>query len=758
MGMARRWVKICGVLPILLWAGLAGAAEMDLFKGERFQGGPWRIQAETLTYDAANHLYVARGRVGISQADRRITADQAQVDEVTKVATLTGNVVMVMEEDVFTGTKGRFNLATRNGELQDARLFLKRNHFRVAGKLIRRTGDNTYFAEEATVTTCDADRPVWSFSVRKLSVLMEGYATGKGSTFNLGGAPVLYLPFAVLPVMNERQSGFLLPFFGEHKAGGIVIEVPFYWAISNNADATLFQTLLSNRGYMQGVELRRQGHDDAAANVRFFYIDDGKPQQITDHRYWVAGMVNQPLPDDWRLRTTVDRVSDFNYLSDFNFGYMGLNRYSRDLLDTFGRNLEQQEVNTRVSTLQLSRNFSWANFTAYGSYYERVNPADPNVWHRLPGMSLTSLPLPVANMPLVPDLPLYFRMNGSYDYFLQHQGLDGDRLDLHPQFSLQGQPLPALAFSSEAGFRETIFRVDQSVTDIPPEGWLNRQLFDSRVGLSSAWDRDYGRDDGASNYFRHVIRPELTYWNISNYNPQRYPDFYLNDVGWTTRANRNLPVRDGDDPIGGVNALTYGLSNSILWRSLTKEGQANVKDLVWFRLSQSSFFNKDFMGLDGTPQRHHPFSDFLGETEIYPSRQVTLGLDLAVTPYQGGFEQANAKLTILDANRQNFFNVNYVFLEDFAKQINVQTYLNLMQSVKTWITYGHTFQTNKQLENNYGLIFQRQCWGVALSFTDRPDDKRVSAVVFIPGLGEKTNHSPVHFSGTKAKEEAPDYF
>jgi hypothetical protein len=102
--------------------------------------------------------------------------------------------------------------------------------------------------------------------------------------------------------------------------------------------------------------------------------------------------------------------------------------------------------------------------------------------------------------------------------------------------------------------------------------------------------------------------------------------------------------------------------------------------------------------------------------------------------------------------------VNYVFLEDFAKQINVQTYLNLMQSVKTWLTYGHTFQTNKQLENNYGIIFQRQCWGVALSFTDRPDDKRVSAVVFIPGLGEKMNHSPVHFSGTKGKEDAPDYF
>ena len=111
----------------------------------------------------------------------------------------------------------------------------------------------------------------------------------------------------------------------------------------------------------------------------------------------------------------------------------------------------------------------------------------------------------------------------------------------------------------------------------------------------------------------------MTYWNIGNYNPQRYPDFDLNDVGWTTRANRNLPIREGDNPLGRVNALTYGISNSILWRSVNKEGQANVKDLVWFRLSQSSFFNKDSLGLDGTPQPHHPFSDFLAEQRFIPA-------------------------------------------------------------------------------------------------------------------------------------------
>jgi hypothetical protein len=224
------------------------------------------------------------------------------------------------------------------------------------------------------------------------------------------------------------------------------------------------------------------------------------------------------------------------------------------------------------------------------------------------------------------------------------------------------------------------------------------------------------------------------------------------------RANRNLPIRDGDDPIGGVNALTYAISNNVLWRGTNKQGQASVQDFLWLRLSQSSFFNRSSMGLDGTSVRHHPFSDFWGETEIHPVRQIALGMNLGVSPYREGFDRADFKLTLLDYNHQNYISVNYVFINDFAKQINVETYLNLLQSVKTWVTYQHTFETNKQLEKKYGLVLQRQCWGVVLSYTDRPDDKRIGAIVFIPGLGEKMKRSPVRFPDEAKTKEGPDFF
>ena len=753
--MGRNSIIALGYLIFLLSVGSAGAAtEMDLFKGQRFEGGPWKIRADTVTYDAANHIYTAEGKVEIRQGDRRINADQVEVNEATKIARAKGNVVLVLGEDIFTGQEGQFNLATRCGEMTGARLFLTKNHFHVDSPLLRKTGERTYYAEEAKVTTCDADRPVWSFSARNLSVVTEGYATGRDGSFQLAGIPVLYLPLAVLPVMTSRQSGFLMPTYGLHQAGGVVVEAPFFWAINNYSDLTLYQTVFSNRGYMQGGEYRRLGHDEAAAYLRFFYMNDSYApahEGTTNRRFWASGMINQPV-GDWEVRGTLDRVSDSAYLSDFNFGYMGLNKYSRELLMGFGRDLEQEDVNTRVSSLVLARNFSVANFTLYSRYYNKLINSDPNLFNRVPGASLNSVPLGVGG------LPVYLALNSSYNYFYQNHGMNGDRMDFHPNVSLQGQPTPGISFGSRVGFRETLFRVDHAVPDGPPEQIIPRQLFDSRVALAGAWAKDYGRDSDSSYFFRHILRPEVSYTNLPRFDPKRYPQFDPLDQGWVAQVNRNLPVREGDDPVGGVNALTYGFANNVLWRSQNDQGQTTVRDVLWFRLSQTSFYNKSSMGLDGNSEPHHPFSDFWGEMQLYPLRQLVLGSNVGVSPYKEGFDRADLKVTILDSKRQNYINLNYVYIKDFAKQINVETYLNLLSSVKTWVTYGHTFETNNKLERRYGVVLQRECWGIVLSYTDRPGDQRVTFSVFIPGLGERMPRSPVRFPDESKQKDSPDMF
>ncbi len=722
---------------LIFWASLAWAEEAPLFQEERFQGGPWRLRAERVLYDAQSRTYTAEGKVEIVQGERRLTADWAEVNETTKIARLKGNVVLVVGEDIFSGQEGSFNLVTRSGEMLGGRLFLKRNHFRLDSALIRKTGEHAYFAEKATVTTCDADHPAWSFKARKINVVLEGVARGRGTTLRLAGKPVFYSPFLALPVLTKRQSGFLMPNIEFSNASGTVLELPIYWAISNHADATFYQNYLSKRGYMQGVDLRYRGRSDAAGELRFIYLKDGRGDTQFSNRYWVAGMVDQPLGSHINMRLTLDHVSDAAFLERFNFGYLGLSQYSRDLLTNFGRQLEQEEVKTRVSTLVVSGNFPRANLTTFGRSYQKLRPNEAYPFNQAPGAQLTTLTMPVKNLPLMVGL------ESSYGYFLQERGGSGHRLDFHPQAWLQTHLFSLLSFEGRAGFRETVFLVDESDPARQKVSSVSRELFDIKASLASSWFKDYGRGKGGEVY-RHYVRPEVTYWNMPTYDPLRLPYYNPFDWGWVERTSRNLPVRDGENPLGGINTITYGFSSNLLHRRVNAQGQALVQDLFWFRLVQGVFFNNFHMGLDGLPQPHRRFSDFLGEVEIYPFRRLTLGSEVALSPYEEGFTRAKVKFVFFDDVNQKYLNINYLFIKNFANQITVTTYVNLLPSIKTWFTVNHTFLFNNKLERRYGVILQRQCWGLAFSYTDRPDDQRVSFTLIIPSLMGKINRLPVY--------------
>jgi len=735
-GKKTLWVWMWVILS--LGAGSVWAEEVPLFPKQSFAGGPWRLRAKQLVYDAPTRTYTAEGRVEIVQGDRRLTAEWAQVNETTKIVRLKGNVVLVLEGDIFSGQEGTFNLVTRSGEMRGARLFLQRNHFRLDSALIRKTGDHTFYAEEATVTTCDADRPAWSFKTRKMNVVLEGAARGRGNTLRLGGVPVLFTPFLTLPALTKRQSGLLIPNVELSKASGTVLEFPLYWAISNHADATFYQNYLSKRGYMQGVDLRYRGRRDAAGELRFVYLKDGRRDTQVTNRYWAAGMVDQPLTPNLDMRLTLDHVSDSAFLERFNFGYLGISRYSRDLLANFGRQLEPEEVKTRVTTLLVSGNFPWANLTTFGRNYQKLRADEPFPFNQAPGAQLTTLTMPIKNLPLMVGL------ESSYGYFLQEKGGRGHRLDFHPQAWLQTNLFSVLNFEGRAGFRETIFLVDKADPERRKVDTVSRQLYDIKASLASSWYKDYGRGQGTEGEFlRHYLRPEVTYWNMPFYSPQRLPYYKPFDWGWVDRTSRNLPVREGDDPLGGINTVTYGFNSNILRRWINTQGQAVVQDIFWFRLLQGVFFNNFHMGIDGEPQPHHRFSDFLGEVEVYPFPRVTLGSEVALSPYEEGFTRAKVKFVFFDHERQKYLNVNYVLIKDFANQINVTTYINLLPSVKTWFTFNHTFRFDNKLERRYGIILQRQCWGLAFAYTDRPDDQRISFSLIIPSLIGKFRRLPV---------------
>ena len=137
-------------------------------------------------------------------------------------------------------------------------MFIAQNHFYIQGEKIEKKSEATYRLENATVTTCDGDDPDWRLAGRearrdrrRLRHPEAWPVSGPGSS------RLLYLPYLIFPAKTTRQTGLLFPRFAYSRdKNGLDVEIPFYWAVSDSADATFFQRYLEKRGFKEGVEFR----------------------------------------------------------------------------------------------------------------------------------------------------------------------------------------------------------------------------------------------------------------------------------------------------------------------------------------------------------------------------------------------------------------------------------------------------------------------------------------------------------------------
>ena len=131
------------------------------------------------------------------------------------------------------------------------------NHLYLKGETIEKRGEATYFLKRGEATTCDGANPDWKFAGEEVEVTIDGYGTLKHGTFQVKGFPVLYLPYLIFPAKTTRQTGLLFPqiSFSEEKLGWDMV-IPFYWVVSENADATFYQRYMDKRGFQEGIEFR----------------------------------------------------------------------------------------------------------------------------------------------------------------------------------------------------------------------------------------------------------------------------------------------------------------------------------------------------------------------------------------------------------------------------------------------------------------------------------------------------------------------
>ena len=254
-------------------------------------------------------------------------------------------------------------------------------------------------------TTCrcpkEGGRDPWRIRAREADLEIGGYGTVRDATIDVLGVPALWLPWLIVPLRTERQSGFLLPELSAGTRQGFQIGTPFFWAVRENINATFTPSYSIRRGFKQNVQLEYLLGQESEGDLfgAFAYDQEvdphaenepfGRTEPFDKERWSVIGSQKFVLPDNWLSRSDFRFVSDNDYPIDYQ--ELRSHRADRWLQSwaLLGRNFGES------GRLMAEGSARYANDMQSPDDVDR----DTTALNRLPELSLAGLPGAIGSIP-----------------------------------------------------------------------------------------------------------------------------------------------------------------------------------------------------------------------------------------------------------------------------------------------------------------------------------------------------------------------
>jgi hypothetical protein len=593
---------------------------------------------------------------------------------------LEGDVVLTLGERMIRARRLYYDFDTDQAYILDA--VVRANEptrgvpFYVRADEVRQLARDRYEATNAKVTTDEFYTPHYHIGAEKVVVvdrtprdasgqivgIEAGTYAAKDVTFNVGGKPLLWWPYATGDV---RRGELALRSYSFGYSDDFGISSKSRWnlfaamglADPEGFDADLRLDYFSERGPGVGVDMDYK-RDTFNGLLRSYFIhdrgtdtfgnllEDLEPPSETRGRF--TWRHRQYLPDDWQVSL------EFSYLSDANF----LQEYFRNEYDTG----KEQESLIYVK----KQRDNWA-FT--GLYKNRLNNFQTQS-ESLPDFSFYLLGEPLADNRITTFTDaragLMRYQPDNRRLFNSHRFIDNtgttrvtNRTDLRQEANVPVDlgPVRLVPFGV---IRGTWW--DQTEVD-PDEGGLVRGFFNYGVRSSAyAWKvfEDVQSRVLDLNRLRHVAKSETTFWFADANQDSRWLTPFSHGVedidpfdGFTYKLRNILQTqRGGPGRWHSVDWLTFDLTfgffgdtptnrlitggNALQFRPENSIARDFVEPKVTWRLSDSTILaydaNYDFdnerldiqnitLGIERDPR----LSYFIGWREIKPTDSNLLG-------------------------------------------------------------------------------------------------------------------------------------
>lgn len=361
------------------------------------------------------NIFEAIGNVIITHEQNAIYGEKATIAFASGETNVFGNVRYIGPTMTLYGSEMSYNFNNNFMSVKNARILS--DNYVVLGKELKRVSENKIIGTDAEYTTCRDCPESWSVFGRRVVITVGEYIRIWHAFIKVNGVVVMYVPYLILPIKKNRESGLLFPKLSLDLDEGVRYQQPWFWAISDSTDMTLTPSIFGKRGLGSEIQYRQQLADKTWFEVNSLQSND---------RIYLPEKLNSDLSNGHEFRHFSDYEHHHSSTSDFNHHFYWSEVNDLDIQRDYDFFTEEK---IKGSALERGGFFSvrkpFFEFTIE-SYYNR-NTVFQNAKgfdHRhvqvLPEVSFKSTPLSLLQTDIPGMSQLSVGIEGDATYFKQN--------------------------------------------------------------------------------------------------------------------------------------------------------------------------------------------------------------------------------------------------------------------------------------------------------------------------------------------------
>lgn len=689
--MTPRGIALCLAL-LVASTTFAQQPNFKFIQGPKSGGGEVRIEAQS--QEAVKDEYsILEGDVTIEYQDIKLRADKVTYNLKTRDVVAEGNVIIDQGPSRITATRAIYNLDSKTGTFFNATGAMDPSMY-FSGDQIEKVDVDTYRLTNGVFTSCDLDRPAWSFRVGQAEVTMNDYARFRNLSFRVRKMPVFWAPGLVWPTKKDRSRGFLIPRARFDDKFGASLESGYFLPFGDSADATISVNANTYEYFGAGLELRYVPSENVKiGDFRTEVVNN--PEEDTLEWKYQYQHAQENLPGGFRGVVDIQDFSDLNFFREWD---------------------DDRRLHT------LSNIYSSAYLTKNAPTYSLNVVADRRDielfdrrqrYEQLPSLQLRMYPQRVGNT------PLYFSLESSSSHLRSgavigdERTIDADyfRTDVFPTVSMRLRTPQWLSIKPQLSLRQTWYSASRDEAGVVDENeGISRFYAQGQVEIvGPSFSRVFNRTTGGFNRFKHVIEPRFRYVRTTDVEDQ----------------NRTLRFDTVDSPFLPIvqDSVEYSLTQRLIGKEIGENG--NAREIASFSLRQSVALSDPFPRASSFAGEHQ-FTPLAASLRVNPYQAVTFDATASFGNISHQLDQLSVSANLLGSGKHadKYLRFSWFaaldrpgFTDGGAQQIRLDTGSWLVRDrMRADVQFNYDAKSGKFLEQRYLAGWTGSCYGIALEY------------------------------------------